>query len=88
MKPHARHLKEWNSFEVREATSKGGSKGIDFTSDPDIDNPKLNVVYGCAWDEIFFKVMLTSILLDELEKIADFIDFNNTKHIQKINKRK
>lgn len=52
---------------------------MDNTCDPDIDNPHLNVVYGCQWDEMFFKVMLTSILLDELEKISDYLDFNNTK---------
>ena len=62
--------------------------GMRFTFDPDLDNPELYVIYGCAWDEIFFKIMLTSILLDELEKISDYLDFNNTRHLQKINKRK
>ena len=32
--------------------------------------------------------MLTSILLDELEKISDYLDFNNTKSLQKIAKRR
>ena len=37
----------------------------------------MQVVYGCAWDEIFFKIMLASMLLDEFEKIVEFMDFNN-----------
>ena len=50
-------------------------------ADWDEDNPQMQVVYGCAWDEIFFKIMLASMLLDEFEKIVEFMDFNNTRNL-------
>ena len=48
----------------------------------------MRINYGVDWNENFFKVMMGDILLEELEKIEDFIDFRNSIKIQKINKRK
>ena len=42
--------------------------------------PRCN--YGVDWNENFFKVMLGDILLEELEKMEDFIDFSSTKKLQ------
>ena len=41
----------------------------------------MRINYGCDWNENFFKVMLGDILLEELEKIEDFIDFRSTLKI-------
>ena len=42
------------------------------------ESPNVRVNYGVDWNENFFKVMLGDILLEELEKIEDFIDFRTT----------
>lgn len=34
--------------------------------------------YGVDWNENFFKVMLNDILLEEMEKMEEFIDFRVT----------
>ena len=53
------------------------------------ENPSsVRTTYGVDWNENFFKVMLSDILLEEMEKIEDYIDFRHTLKLQKINKRR
>ena len=85
--PHKRHLKEWNSYEITDADSF--NKLYEAKKEAaESETPQVRTNYGVDWNENFFKVMLTDMMLEELEKMEDFIDFRQTSKLQKINKRK
>ena len=85
--PHKRHLREWNSYQIQD--QEAFDKLYEAKKEAEENEaPQVRVNYGVDWNENFFKVMMTDIMLEELEKIEDHIDFRSTLKLQKLNKRR
>ena len=100
LKPHERNLEEWNALLVNQDgtkimtdSEKTKNKKKDHynngwrTRDLDPLSKFIDDRLGASWDTAFFSILLLEILHEELAKIQDHINFQQSMKLQKTNRR-